>query len=165
MKVKKRSGVYELKTSQLIQAPLHEVWDFFSKPENLEKITPEKMSFTVDSDVSNEMKEGDIISYKIKIFPFIKSNWVTEIKSVSTLQFFIDEQRVGPYKVWHHRHTFTTTDKGTLMTDEIHFNPPFKLFSNLLVKYSIQPRLVEIFNYRMNIINQIFNSKLILSKL
>ena len=160
MKVKKLSGVYELKTSQLIHAPLEEVWDFFSKPKNLEKITPENLSFHIQSQLSAEMNEGDIISYKIKIFPLVKSNWVTEIKSVNKLRFFIDEQRIGPYKVWHHRHTFKSTEKGTFMTDEIHFIPPFKLFSKFLVKYAIEPRLIEIFKYRMKMVDKLFNSQI-----
>jgi ligand-binding SRPBCC domain-containing protein len=105
------------------------------------------------------MQEGDIISYQLKIFPFIKSTWVTEIKSVTKLRQFVDEQRIGPYKIWHHRHTFTSTESGTLMTDEIHFAPPFKFLSSILVNYLIKPRLIEIFTHRKIVVDRIFNSK------
>lgn len=158
MEIKKLAGIYQLKTTQFVDAPIEEVWDFFSKPANLETITPDNLNFSIRSETSDVMRGGDIISYKIQIFPLIKSSWLTEIKHVEHQRAFVDEQRIGPYKIWHHRHTFEATDGGTLMTDEIHFLPPFPKLSGFLVHLMIKPKLIEIFSHRKVVVDQLFNT-------
>ncbi len=103
------------------------------------------------------MHEGQIIVYKIKLLPLVNINWVTEIKNVSELRSFVDEQRFGPYKLWHHRHSFEATSNGTKMVDEVHFKIPFTGINKLLYRFFIKPKLKEIFNYRRVKINSIFN--------
>ena len=158
MEIQKLAGIYFLKTSQFVAAPIEEVWDFFSKPSNLETITPDNLNFSIRSEPSDVMRDGDIISYKIKIFPLIKSSWLTEIKHVEHQHAFVDEQRIGPYKIWHHRHTIEAIEGGTLMTDEIHFLPPFPKVSGFLVNLLIKPKLIEIFSHRKLVVDQLFNS-------
>ncbi|MCH2230746.1 MAG: SRPBCC family protein [Crocinitomicaceae bacterium] len=153
------SGLYKLTSNQLIDAPLDKVWDYFSNPVNLQSLTPSDLSFEIQSLPRGSMKEGDIISYKIQIFPFIKTNWVTEIKSVELLRCFVDEQRYGPYKMWHHRHTFIAKGEKTEMIDEVHFKLPFGLVSSILYLPYIKPKLLGIFNYRFERVNEIFKLK------
>lgn len=101
------SGVYSFKVQQFLPLSIEEAWHFFSSPRNLEKITPKDLSFSITSNDTDEIYEGQIITYKVGIFPLVRSNWVTEIKAVQKLNTFTDEQIVGPYSFWHHRHTFT----------------------------------------------------------
>jgi len=96
--------VYSLQTVQHINAPIEECWDFFSCPTNLQKITPEEMSFQITDFDSKRMYPGQIIQYKVSPLLGIKLPWVTEITYVEENSYFIDEQRFGPYSLWHHKH-------------------------------------------------------------
>jgi len=155
----KFSGVYKLTSKQWIDASLDEVWDYFSNPRNLQALTPDDLDFNILSNPSENMNEGDIITYKIQILPLIKTKWITEIKSVNTLRSFVDEQRTGPYKMWHHRHTFIAKDNGVLMTDEVHFMLPFGLLSRPFFPIFIQPKLKKIFEFRYLKVLEIFKQE------
>ena len=86
---------------------ISEAWQFFSSPKNLSKITPKHMNFKITTDVlDNDTYAGQIISYRVSPLPWLRTTWITEITQVAREQFFIDEQRVGPYKIWHHEHYF-----------------------------------------------------------
>ncbi len=124
--------IYELKRKQILNKPLAEVWDFFSTPRNLNAITPPGLDFRILSELPREMFAGQIISYSILILPFYRQTWVTEISHVSPRQFFVDEQRFGPYKFWHHRHDFEERDEGVLMTDHVHYALPFGSLGRLV---------------------------------
>jgi ligand-binding SRPBCC domain-containing protein len=89
--------MYQLKRTQFIKADLQTCWDFFSSPHNLKEITPPSMGFVVKSDVPQKMYEGLMIAYTVKPLAGIPLDWVTEIKTVKDLAFFVDEQRVVPY--------------------------------------------------------------------
>jgi ligand-binding SRPBCC domain-containing protein len=96
---------YQFKREQFIQADLATVWDFISSPANLKKITPPYMGFDITSgDLPEKMYQGMIISYKVSPFWGIKTDWVTEITHIKELEYFVDEQRMGPYALWHHQH-------------------------------------------------------------
>lgn len=111
--IKSHSGIHTLTTEQILPLGLEEAWDFFSSPKNLAKITPPEMGFNITSTVDYKAYSGQIITYKVNVLPFIKMNWVTEITHMIDKKYFIDEQRYGPYSMWHHEHFFEVypTDK------------------------------------------------------
>ena len=142
---------------QLINTNIDEIWDFMSSPKNLERITPNDKGFKITSNNEDQlMYAGMIISYKITPLLNFPLTWVTEITQVKEKEFFIDEQRVGPYKMWHHEHIFKTKEDGVLMTDIITYIPPFGLLGKLANSLFIKKRINEIFDYRSQIIEQLF---------
>jgi len=154
----KHSGIYTLKAEQVLDLSIEKAWDFFSSPENLEKITPPFMGFKITSKVCSKAYPGQIITYKVNILPTISSSWVTEITQVSEERFFIDEQRFGPYKMWHHEHFFKALDNGkTLMEDKISYKIPFGVLGHLAQRLFIKKQLIHIFDYRREILNKMFN--------
>ncbi len=157
---KKHSGIYTLTTKQELNVSLEEAWNFFSSPENLEKITPKQMGFQITSKVDKKAYAGQIISYKVGILPGIKSNWVTEITQVKDKEFFIDEQRFGPYKMWHHEHWFEVLPNGkALMKDKISYKIPFGILGHLAQSIFIKRQLKSIFEHRFVTLEKLFNGK------
>lgn len=157
---KKHSGIYTLSTEQILNVPLQKAWDFFSSPENLEKITPSHMGFQITSEVDKKAYAGQIITYKVGILPGVKSNWVTEITEVKEQQFFIDEQRFGPYKMWHHEHWFEEMPDGkTIMKDKISYKIPFGFLGHIAQKIFIKKQLKTIFEHRFTTLENFFNGK------
>lgn len=155
---KSHSGIYTLETEQELPIDLQTAWDFFSAPDNLDKITPESMGFDITSGASKSMYPGQIITYKVAPFPGVKSNWVTEITHVEDLKFFVDEQRFGPYSMWHHEHAFKATENGILMTDKISYKVPFGILGRMIHPFLIKGKLTQIFSYRFKILREIFPS-------
>lgn len=157
---KKHSGIYTLQATQELPINLKEAWDFFSAPENLQKITPSSMGFKITSDVDRKAYPGQIITYTVGILPGIKSSWVTEITQVEQGAFFIDEQRFGPYKMWHHEHFFETLPNGnTLMKDKISYKIPFGILGHLAQFLFIKKQLTTIFQHRFKVLDTMFNKK------
>ncbi|TDQ21860.1 SRPBCC family protein [Tenacibaculum caenipelagi] len=153
------SGIYTLETELVLNVPLKQAWDFFSSPENLQKITPPHMSFQMTSKVDKKAYAGQIITYKVGILPGVKSNWVTEITQVKNKEFFIDEQRFGPYKMWHHEHWFDELAEGkTLMKDKISYKIPFGFLGHLAQVIFIKKQLKTIFEYRYQTLEELFNN-------
>jgi ligand-binding SRPBCC domain-containing protein len=150
-------GFYQFKREQLIVASIDEVWEFISSPKNLKKITPEYMGFDITSEIQDNMYEGMIISYIVKPIFGIPNTWVTEITKIKDKEFFIDEQRVGPYKLWHHQHHIKETEKGVLMTDIVSYQPPFGFLGNIANSLFIKSKLNEIFEYRKKVLDDMFN--------
>ncbi len=150
--------IYQLKTKQIIPASIEKSWEFFSNPRNLSKITPPWLNLKITSDLPDKMYEGMIITYKVYPVAGIPSNWVTEITNVKEKKFFIDEQRFGPYKFWHHQHHFEEIENGVEMTDIINYALPFDPFSRLANYFLINKKIKEIFEYRKNICNEIFKN-------
>lgn len=147
LSIKSHSGVNTLLVEQHLPITLEEAWNFFSNPRNLVKITPKKMGFQITSENTSQAYSGQIISYKVGIFPLIKSNWVTEITSVKPLEYFIDEQRFGPYAMWHHEHHFKKVDTGVIMIDKVTYKLPFGILGRLS-NFFIKKQLKEIFEFR-----------------
>lgn len=155
---KKHSGIYTLETEQELTVSIKEAWNYFSSPQNLEKITPPSMGFQITSKVDKKAYEGQIITYKVSPVPFIKTNWVTEITKVKEDCFFIDEQRFGPYKMWHHEHFFEALPNGnTLMKDKISYKIPFGFLGHLVQMLFVKKQLTSIFKYRYNTLEKLFN--------
>lgn len=150
--------IYEFKTEQLLKANIEIIWNFFSNPKNLNDITPSSLQFQITSEASLKMYEGQIISYKIKLLPLIKQTWITEIKSVKEKKCFVDEQRFGPYKFWHHKHIFEETNNGVLMTDLVHYIMPFGFLGIIARNLFVKNMLNSIFSFRHKYLEKKFNN-------
>lgn len=150
-------AIYQLFTEQKIPASIDEVWDFISSPKNLKRITPDYMGFDITSKhLPEKMYAGMIISYIVKPLMGIKTPWVTEITHVRDKEFFVDEQRVGPYKLWHHQHRIEPIEGGVLMRDIVTYRPPFGMLGRLANKLIIGKKVRGIFDYREKAIVEIF---------
>lgn len=150
-------GFYQLHKTQKVPATIDEVWDFISKPGNLKKITPAYMGFNITSKNGKEkMYPGMIISYKVSPVFGIKMTWVTEITHVKEKEYFVDEQRIGPYSMWHHEHKIEKIDGGVLMTDIISYKPPFGFLGSLANSILIKNQLKEIFDFRKEAVEEMF---------
>ena len=150
-------GFYQLYKTQKIPATIDQVWDFISSPANLRKITPEYMRFNITSKLlSEKMYPGMIISYKVSPVLGIKMTWVTEITQVKEKEYFVDEQRVGPYTMWHHEHKIESIPGGVLMTDIVSYKPPFGFFGTIANTVLIKKQLNEIFDFRTSAMENIF---------
>lgn len=158
MKFTRHSGIYTLKVEQEIEVGLEKAWAFFSDPNNLSKITPPSMGFNITSEPTNKVYPGQIITYIVNPFPMVPTNWVTEITQVKEQEFFIDEQRVGPYTMWHHEHFFEKiSETRTLIIDKISYQVPLGILGRLVEPFLVRPQLKKIFNYRQEVIEKVLN--------
>jgi ligand-binding SRPBCC domain-containing protein len=151
--------VYKRETIQHINASIEECWSFFSSPKNLQKITPETMGFQITDYDGKSMYAGQIIQYKVSPLAGLKLSWTTEITFVKDKEYFIDEQRFGPYALWHHKHFFEPTENGVKMTDVVHYALPLGFLGRIMNTLVVKNKLNEIFNYRVVKVDEIFNSK------
>jgi ligand-binding SRPBCC domain-containing protein len=137
---------------------LQEAWDFFSSPLNLANITPGDMNFKITSDYGTDtvMYPGMLITYKISPILGIKMNWMTEITHVREGEYFVDEQRFGPYALWHHEHHFKVVKGGVEMSDILTYGIPFGIFGRLANSIFVGKKVKEIFAYREKAIERIF---------
>ena len=149
-------SVYRLKKSQFLPISLEESWNFFSNPNNLGKITPPGLDLEITSEKSDKIYEGMIIVYNVSPIPFYKTTWVTEITHINRPYHFIDEQRIGPYKLWHHQHFFKKADNGILMEDLVHYSIHYGYLGRLLNKLYITKNLNFIFDYRFDVLDNLF---------
>ncbi len=154
---KSHSGIYTLEANQLLKSNLKKAWELLSDPGNLEKITPPEMKFTVTGGGNEPMYPGQIISYKVSPFPGMRSNWITEITHVRDMEYFVDEQRFGPYKMWHHEHRIIEHEKGVVMKDRISYKLPFGFLGKIVHPLIVKPQLRKIFQHREKILNEMFN--------
>ncbi len=148
--------IYQLKQEQQLPISLEQAWEFFCDPNNLDKITPPDMKFQILSGADQRMHEGQIIHYNIQIAPGIWNQWLTEIKNVHPLESFVDEQRAGPYKLWHHKHSLEANENGVLMIDQIHYALPFGLLGDLVHKLYVRKKLQRIFDHRVSVLKEMF---------
>lgn len=152
-------GHYQLFTTQKIPASETEVWDFISSPQNLRKITPEHMGFDITSTkLADKMYPGMIISYKVKPLLGIGLDWVTEITHVKEEEYFVDEQRIGPYSIWHHQHRISPIKNGVLMEDIVTYQPPLGILGDLANALFIRKQLKDIFQYRHQAVEKEFGT-------
>ncbi|MBN2357533.1 SRPBCC family protein [candidate division KSB1 bacterium] len=148
--------IHHLHREQLLSAAIDQVWAFFSDPRNLNEITPPEMRFEIITPLSGEMYEGQIIEYRIELIKGFKTKWLTEITHVVPGRYFVDEQRIGPYKFWHHQHTFIPEAQGVRMVDHVTYAAGYGVFGSLATKLWIKKKLNTIFDYRQSIIEKIF---------
>lgn len=151
-------AVYQLERIQKLPLSLEQAWDFFSSPLNLERITPAQMGFVVKTDPKHlqSMYASQIIEYTVKPVLGIPMYWMTEITHVEHLKFFVDEQRFGPYALWHHQHHFKAIPGGVEMTDLVHYKIPLGPLGDLAHVLFVKRQLQHIFDYRFQILEKMF---------
>ena len=154
--------IYRLQYEQVLNTTLDKAWAFFSGAENLQKITPSYMRFDITSPQTNKpVYAGQIITYKIHPVLGIPLNWMTEITHVKDGQYFIDEQRRGPYNLWHHQHHFEEVKDGVKMTDIVHYALPLGILGQFAHALFVKKQLEDIFSFRKEKVTELF--KVILS--
>jgi len=152
------SKVYSMKAVQKLSVSLEEAWDFFSNPANLADITPGTMGFQVISKYHGEkMYAGQVIEYYVKPVLNIPLYWMTEITHVVEKKYFVDEQRFGPYSLWHHQHHFNAVNGGVEMTDIVHYKLPFWFLGDIAHWLFVKKQLEEIFEFRYKKAESLFN--------
>jgi ligand-binding SRPBCC domain-containing protein len=150
---------YQFQKEQFLKTSVDELWDFISSPINLSKITPKKMGFEIQTpNLPDKIYEGMIISYKVRPMLNISVNWVTEITHIRDKSYFVDEQRIGPYSLWHHQHIIKPYKDGILMKDIVSYKPPFGFLGRIANRLFIKNKLEEIFNYRTKVLEKHFHA-------
>ncbi|WP_073099864.1 SRPBCC family protein [Leeuwenhoekiella marinoflava] len=148
--------IYTMHTKQNLPITLEEAWNFISDPKNLQIITPDYMGFEIQSGSDRAMFPGQIIQYKVSPVAGIKMDWVTEITHVKHLDYFVDEQRFGPYALWHHKHFIKEIPDGVEIEDVIDYKVPMGILGQLIHPFLVKPKLQEIFEYREQKLNELF---------
>ncbi|MBQ0733075.1 SRPBCC family protein [Aquimarina celericrescens] len=150
--------IYTLKAKQKLPITVDKAWKFLSDPKNLKTITPDYMGFQIISGADREMYSGQIIQYIVTPVAGIKSKWVTEITHVQDKEYFVDEQRFGPYALWHHKHFLKEIPGGVEMEDIIDYKVPFGILGQLVHPILVKPKLKEIFQYREKKLIELFGN-------
>jgi ligand-binding SRPBCC domain-containing protein len=149
--------IYRLQYEQVLNASLEDAWRFFSQADNLEKITPTYMRFDITSPHTGKpVYAGQIITYIIRPLLGIPLRWMTEITHVVEGKYFIDEQREGPYRMWHHQHHFEVVPEGVKMTDIVHYSLPLGILGKLAHALFVQRQLQDIFLFRKQAVEKLF---------
>lgn len=147
---------FTLERNLTLPITLDQAWDFFSDPGNLVRITPPDMNFRITSPPCSDTYAGQIITYSVRPLLGIAVNWTTEITHVEKPNFFVDEQRFGPYRFWHHQHRFRKVTGGVEMHDLVHYLLHHDQLAGLINRLIVAPRLRRIFDYRGRILREIF---------
>lgn len=149
--------IYSLKRVQNIPTTLDKAWDFFTSPLNLAQITPQELKFHILSTPAFEhVYGGQLIEYKLSPLPGYRVYWMTEITHVAPYRYFVDEQRRGPYRLWHHQHHFREIEGGVEMTDIVHYQLPLGVLGAMAQRLFVGRQLERIFAYRAEKIGVIF---------
>ena len=148
--------IYTFHRKQKLPISVEKAWEFLSNPANLKTITLEYMSFDILSGNEKPMYAGQIIQYIVTPILGIKTKWVTEITHVKKNEYFVDEQRFGPYALWHHKHFINEIEGGVEMEDIIDYKIPMGLLGQLAHPILVKPKLEEIFAYRQTRLIELF---------
>lgn len=148
--------IHTLHATQKLPISKQEAWQFLSDPKNLKVITPDYMGFHIQSGADRNMYPGQIIEYIVTPILNIKNRWVTEITHVEENDYFVDEQRFGPYSLWHHKHFLQEIEGGVLMEDLIHYKVPMGILGQWVHPFLVRPKLEEIFEYRQKKLIELF---------
>ncbi len=155
---KLKMKIYTLHKKQKLPISVETAWGFLSDPKNLKIITPNYMGFNILSGADRPMYAGQIIQYIVTPAFGIKTKWVTEITHVIDKKYFVDEQRFGPYALWHHKHFIKEIRDGVEMEDIIHYKIPFGILGRIIHPFLVKPKLEEIFNHRTKKLEELFGA-------
>jgi ligand-binding SRPBCC domain-containing protein len=150
--------IYQLERVQRLPIGVEEAWDFFSDPHNLPRITPPFMRFEITSSVPPRMYTGMIVTYKVRPVLGVPVDWVTEITHVQAPELFVDEQRFGPYRFWHHQHLFREIEGGVETRDIVHYALPLDPAGRLVQRWMVGPQLETIFEFRRTTLERMFGT-------
>ena len=148
--------LYQIKTKLKLPISVDKAWEFLSNPKNLKEITPKHMNFRILSGADRSIFAGQIIQYKVTPMLGISTKWVTEITHVKDKEYFVDEQRFGPYALWHHKHFIKKIDGGVEMEDVIDYKIPFGIIGQIVHPIIVKNKLKQIFKYRENKLKELF---------
>lgn len=148
--------IYTLHSKQNLPISLEEAWEFLSNPKNLKTITPPYMGFKTLSGDDRDMFAGQIIQYIVTPVLGIPMKWVTEITHVQDKKYFVDEQRFGPYALWHHKHFLKEIPGGVEMEDIVDYKVPMGILGQLVHPFLVAPKLKEIFDFRTKKLIELF---------
>jgi len=148
--------IYTLNAKQKLPISVDEAWEFLSSPDNLKTITPDYMGFHILSGADRPMYPGQIIQYLVTPVAGIKTRWVTEITHVVDKKYFVDEQRFGPYALWHHKHFIKAISGGVEMEDIIDYKVPMGIIGQWAHPFLVKPKLDSIFEYRRKKLIELF---------
>ncbi len=148
--------IYTMHTRQNLPISVDKAWNFLSDPKNLKTITPDYMGFKILSGAERPMFEGQLIQYIVTPIAGLKMKWVTEITHVNDKKYFVDEQRYGPYALWHHKHFIHPIEGGVEMEDIVDYKLPMGFLGQLVHPFLVKPKLDEIFEYRRNKLVELF---------
>lgn len=152
------SSVKILERSQTLAMSLDDAWGFFSDPRNLPEITPAELGFKIKTELPEEMYPGLMVAYTVTPMLGIPMTWVTEITQVKHKEYFVDEQRIGPYKVWHHEHFFKQVGDKVEIRDLVHYIMPFGPIGELVDHFQVGPQLQQIFDFRQKVLSERFKT-------
>lgn len=139
---------HTLHKSVIVNTSLDKAWDFINNPRNLNAITPSNMEFRIISELPEKMFNGLMIAYKVKIPVLGLTNWVSEIKHINEPYSFVDEQRLGPYKLWYHYHEIKKAPNGVEIIDKVYYRLPYGIFGRIAHIFFIKKTLQTIFIHR-----------------
>ena len=148
--------IHRLYRQQTVTTPIDEVWAYFATPQNLNEMTPDDMKFEIVHGGEGKMSQGQIIEYRVQFMPFVKSLWLTEIAHVREGSYFVDEQRIGPYRLWYHEHHFEWVEGGTQITDQVTYVMPFGFLGDIVHAVWVKNRLKGIFDFRTKKVQELF---------
>jgi ligand-binding SRPBCC domain-containing protein len=148
--------VHSLSQEQALPISRDKAWEFFSSPRNLEEMTPPEMGFRIVSLPSETLYEGEIIEYAVKALPGIWIPWISEIKALREGESFVDDQISGPFKFWHHRHSFESVEGGTVARDLIHYAVGFGPFGEVARHLMVKKQLENMFRHRRVVLEKKF---------
>ena len=149
---------YKLRKEQFVRRPLAEVFSFFEKPENLSKITPPSLGFRIVTPLPIVMKERAVFEYTVRVMG-IRIRWKSLISDYYPPFGFVDQQVKGPYTFWHHTHTFSEVEGGTLISDEVRYALPFGILGVIARHLMVKHQLEQIFAHRSQVIDTLFGSQ------
>jgi len=145
-----------LHAEQFIPAPIEQVWPFFATPRNLPLLTPPAVKLRIVSEIPEKMYAGQLIQYRLSLVPGLWLDWLTEIRQVREQEYFADDQRVGPYKLWFHEHLFKAVPGGVTMIDHVTYGLGFGPLGRLIHWIWVRRKLEAIFEFRRRAIESIF---------
>ena len=151
--------IRHLHREQFVPGDPAQIWEFFATPRNLDTLTPPEMKFEIVGDVAPRMYAGQTIEYRIRILPGVWTGWLTEITHVREGEYFVDEQRVGPYSLWHHEHRFVPVAGGVNMTDHVTYAVGFGPIGWLVERLWIREQLARIFDFRRTKVAELFPAR------
>ncbi len=149
-------GIHKLEATQSLPIDIQAAWEFFSNPANLNAITPPRLGFQMTSKAPTQMYPGLFLTYRVRPLFNVPLDWVTEITQVEAPLRFIDEQRSGPYRIWHHEHHFREVPGGVEMRDVVYYSIGFGPIGDLIARTVVRKRVHEIFRYRKRVLEQRF---------
>jgi ligand-binding SRPBCC domain-containing protein len=152
-------SVYQLHRKQFLPISIEEAWSFFSSPKNLQTITPAYMGFVIKSGADSAMYAGQLITYTVSPVLGIPMGWVTEITHVDSPNYFVDNQRFGPYAMWHHKHFFKAVENGVEMEDIVDYKLPLGFLGSIAHALFVKNKLNQIFDYREKKLTELFSKK------